>query len=142
MIKLEAIQRNHSDSLIEDFSATTLGVEYTFTGVFGSVYDIGALVEHSWDERGQRATSLFQTDLFVGARLALNDVYDSTLLFGFINDLDNTDSRAIFIEGSTRINNRLTLDIELRYFESASPEDLLFNLRDDSFIQFNFKYHF
>jgi len=142
LIKLEAIQRNYSDPLIEDFAATTIGAEYTFVGVFGSVYDIGALAEYSWDERGSSATGPFQNDLFVGARLAFNDINESAFLFGFTNDLDNTDSRGLFIEGSTRLTPSLTSEIELRYFESDSPEDLLFPLQDDSFIQFNIEYHF
>jgi len=33
-----------------------------------------------------------------------------------------------------------TSEIELRYFELDSPEDLLFTLSDDSFIQVNFEY--
>lgn len=142
LFKFEAIQRNHSAPFIDDFAATTFGVEYTFYGVLGSVYDIGALAEYSWDERGQQASSLFQNDVFIGARLVFNDISDSELLLGMSNDLDNTDSRALFIEGSTRINSHLTTEIELRYFESDSPEDLLFVLRDDSFIQFNIEYHF
>ena len=142
LIKLEAIQRNHSDVLLEDFAATTVGAEYGFVGIFGSVYDLGVLAEYSWDERGLSATSTFQNDIFVGARLALNDINDSEFLFGFTNDLDNTDSRAIFIEGSTRLNASITSEIQLRYFESESPNDLLFSFRDDSFVQFNIEYHF
>ena len=142
LLKLEAIQRNHDDAFLEDFAATTFGAEYTFVGVFGSVYDIGALAEYSWDERGLNGTSVFQNDLFLGARLAFNDINESALLLGFSNDLDNTDSRTVFIEASTRINQSITSEIELRYFESDSPEDLLFTLSDDSFIQVNFEYHF
>ena len=146
LIKLEAIQRNHNDSFFEDFAATTFGVEYTFVGVFGTVYDIGALAEYSWDERGLNnefgASSAFQNDVFIGARLAFNDISESTLLFGFSNDLDNTDSRTVFIEGATRINTSLTAEIELRYFESESIDDLLFAFRDDSFIQLSIDYNF
>ena len=142
LIKLEAIQRNHSDPFIEDFAATTVGAEYTFVGVFGSVYDIGALAEYSWDERGETATSIFQNDIFLGARLAFNDINESTLLLGFSNDLDNTDSRTVFIEAATRINASITSDIELRYFESGSDDFLLVPFDDDSFIQLNFEYHF
>jgi len=142
LIKLEAIQRNHSDPFLEDFAATTFGAEYTFVGVFGSVYDIGALAEYSWDERGLEGTSAFQNDLFLGARLAFNDINESALLLGFSNDLDNTDSRTVFIEASTRLNQSITSEIELRYFESDSPEDLLFTISDDSFVQVNFEYHF
>ena len=142
LLKLEAIQRNHDDDFLEDFAATTFGAEYTFVGVFGSVYDIGALAEYSWDERGLDGTSAFQNDVFLGARLAFNDINESALLLGFSNDLDNSDSQTVFIEASTRINQSITSEIELRYVTSDSPEDLLFTLSDDSFIQVNFEYHF
>jgi len=142
LIKLEAIQRNHSDGVLEDFAATTIGAEYTFVGVFNTVYDIGALAEYSWDERGSNATSPFQNDVFIGARLSFNDINESQFLIGISNDLDNTDSRSVFLEGSTRINSALISEIELRYFESDTPSDLLFPFSDDSFIQFNIEYNF
>ncbi|MEM7361333.1 MAG: hypothetical protein AAF431_19775 [Pseudomonadota bacterium] len=142
LIKLEAIQRNHSQNVLEDFAAITTGVEYTFVGIFGSIYDLGVLAEYSWDERGERATSLFQNDLFVGARLALNDMSDSEVLFGIANDLDDSDSRSIFLEAATRVDGSLTANIELRYFEADNPNDLLFRFKDDSFIQVGLEYFF
>jgi len=141
-VKLEAIQRNHQDRFFEDFAAVTIGAEYTLVGVFGSVYDVGLLGEYSWDQREQLATSLFQNDAFLGARLAFNDISDSQLLLGLSNDLDNTDSRAVFVEASTRLGSVVTVNIELRYFDSNSPADPLFRFRDDSFIQVGFEYFF
>lgn len=142
LFKLEAIQRNFDDATYEDFAATTIGAEYSLVGVFGTSYDLGLLAEYSWDERGERATSLFQNDAFVGARLALNDLNDSTFLLGFSNDLDNTDSRLVFLEGATRLGASLTLNVELRYFASDTPTDPLFLFEDDSFIQIGLEYFF
>jgi hypothetical protein len=141
LFKLEAIQRNHNDSLSSDFAAATIGAEYSFVGVLGSAYDLGALAEYSWDERRENASSLFQNDLFVGARLALNDMNDSELLFGVAQDLDVSSSRSIFIEAGTRINSKFSVNIELRYFESNEPNDLLFRFRNDSFIQIGLEYY-
>jgi len=142
LVKLEAIRRSHSDPFIEDFAAATLGVEYTFVGVFNTVYDIGALAEYSWDERDENATGPFQNDLFIGARLALNDVNDSQVLFGVTGDLDDSSSQAVFVEAATRIAPALTANVELRYFDSDNPRDLLFGLRDHSFIQIGLEYFF
>ena len=142
LFKLEAIQRDHSDSQTEDFAAATIGTEYTFVGVFGSVYDLGALVEYSWDQRDQNASSLFQNDLFVGARLVLNDISDSQLLFGFAQDLDESSSHSVFVEAATRLNSKLTANIELRYFASDDPTDLLFRFRNDSFVQVGLELYF
>lgn len=142
LFKLEAIQRNHSDRFSQDFAAATIGAEYTFVGVFGSVYDLGALAEYSWDERGENASSLFQNDLFAGARLVLNDMSDSQVLFGIAQDLDESSSHSVFVEAATRLNSKLTANIELRYFESDDPSDLLFRFRNDSFVQIGLELYF
>jgi len=142
LVKVEAIHRDYNDSAYQDYAAATTGIEYTFTGVFGSNYDIGMLSEYSWDERDERATSLFQNDAFVGARIALNDMSSSEILLGISHDFDDSDSRAIFLEAATRIAPALTANIELRYFNSESPSDLLFGFRDSSFLQIGFEYFF
>ncbi|NND81048.1 MAG: hypothetical protein HKN50_01335 [Gammaproteobacteria bacterium] len=142
LIKLEAIQRNYDDPLLEDFAAATVGAEYTLVGIFDSAYDLGLLSEYSWDERDQRATSAFQNDIFLGARLALNDISDSELLFGFSNDLDDSSSRGVFVEANTRIATAWTANVELRYFAADNPRDPLFALRDHSFIQVGLEYFF
>lgn len=142
LVKLEAIDRSFNDLLLEDFAAITAGFEYTIVGVLGSIYDLGLLSEYSWDERAENATSVFQNDLFVGARLAFNDVANSAILFGVSADLDNSDSQSTFVEASTRLNDSLTTNIELRYFNSDTPDDILFRLRNDSFIQIGVEYYF
>lgn len=142
LAKLEAISRDFDDSFYADYTATTFGVEYTFTGVFGSIYDVGVLSEYSWDERAEKATSLFQNDAFVGARIALNDISSSTILLGISHDFDDSDSRAVFVEAATRIAPALTANIELRYFNSESPGDLLFGFRESSFLQIGLEYFF
>jgi len=111
-------------------------------GLFGSSYDLGLLTEYAWDERGEAGFAFFQNDVFIGARLAFNDVSDSQLLFGYSSDLDNSDSRGLFIEGATRLAPALTLNIEARYFDSDTFTDPLFGLRDDSFIQIGLEYFF
>ena len=50
--KFESIFRSTS---LEDFWATQAGFEYSFIGVFDSNLDLGLLMEHSWDSRGEVA---------------------------------------------------------------------------------------
>ncbi len=79
--KFEGIHRSTS---LEDFWATQAGFEYSFIGIFESNLDLGLLMEHSWDSRGEvelgAQGSLLQNDLFLGARLAFNDMQSSELL--------------------------------------------------------------
>ena len=142
LFKLEAIQRNHRNNILEDFSSATTGFEYTFVGIFGSVYDLGVLSEYSWDERGEAATTIFQNDLFAGARLALNDVSDTAILFGIVSDLDNSDSRTLFVEAATRVGSKITANIELRIFDSDTTTDPVFLLSNESFVQVGLEYFF
>lgn len=142
LVKLEAIQRDFSSASHEDFAATTIGFEYTIVGVFNSVYDLGILAEYSWDQRGERATGILQDDLFVGTRIALNDISSSEILFGLTNDLDDSSSMVAFVEASTRIGSSLTANLELRFFDSDDPNDLLFRFRDHSFVQIGLEYFF
>ena len=48
--KFESIYR---DTSREDFWATQAGFEYSFIGVFETNIDLGLLMEHSWDSRGE-----------------------------------------------------------------------------------------
>ena len=142
LFKLEAIRRDFDDDSFEDYTAATIGAEYTFVGVFGSIFDIGALAEYSLDIRAEGATGPFQNDAFVGARMAFNDINSSELLLGIGSDFDFSDSRSIFIEASTRFASAFKANLEVRYFTSNDPQDLLFNFRDDSFIQLGIEYFF
>ena len=142
LYKLEAIQRDFDDASYASYSAATVGTEYTLVGIFNSVYDLGLLAEYVWDERDKPIDTVFQNDLFIGARLALNDMADSQILFGLSNDLDETDSRAWFIEGSTRIGAATTLNIEARIFDAQAPSDPLSRFDQHSFVQIGLEYFF
>ncbi|GHA16861.1 hypothetical protein GCM10008090_28150 [Arenicella chitinivorans] len=142
LYKLEAIQRDFDDASYASYSAATVGTEYTLVGILNSVYDLSLLAEYAWDERDAPLDTVFQNDLFVGARLALNDMADSQILFGVSNDLDETDSRAWFVEGSTRIGTATTLNIEARIFDAESPSDPLSRFDQHSFIQVGLEYFF
>jgi len=74
--------------------------------------------------------------------LALNDVADSQFLFGISEDVDFDGNQSLFIEGSTRINNEMSFNIEARYFAAEQPQDLLFAFRDSSFIQLGLEFFF
>lgn len=142
LLKLEAIQRNFDLPMFEDYSAATAGFEYTFVGVFGSQYDLGLLVEYSWDERGETGGAFFQNDATIGGRLTLNDIADSQFLFGISEDFDFSDSKSLFLEGATRINNALSLNVEARYFDAKDPANPAFAIRDSSFVQVGIEYFF
>ena len=85
--KFEGIAREgHGDS----FAAMVGGVEYTFYQVADSDADVGVLAEINLDGRDENRAppTPLEHDLFLGARLALNDVDDTQALAGAVIDAE------------------------------------------------------
>ncbi len=146
--KLEAIYRdwkniNPDNNKLEDESyfASTTGLEFTFVGIFDSEADLGLVMEHLYDDRGERSSGFFQNDLMLGLRLVQNDADSTEALLGFIYDLDN-DEILLNVEASRRINQNLTLDLELRIFNQLDPGSQLSSFADEDFVQLEMSYHF
>ena len=129
--KLEVYSR---DTPFERFTAATGGFEYTLVGLFGSAMDLGLLTEYLYDERGEAADTPFQDDLFLGARLTLNDEQSTDLLMGIGLDAD-TDARVFNAEGSRRIGQSWRLSLEVRIFSQIPETDPLFGIRNDDYWQ-------
>ena len=139
LLKLETISRQDS---VTDFAAVTTGFEYTVTGVFNSVADMGLLLEYSRDSRNDEATTLLQNDLFFGMRLAFNDMQGTEILFGYVQDLAHQASAMGFIEGSRRLGEAWTLTLDVRTFAGRDPNELLYSLRQDDYVAISLDYYF
>jgi len=140
--KFEGIYR---DTSLEDFWASQTGFEYSFIGVFDSNLDLGLLVEHSWDSRGEveldAQGSLMQNDLFLGARLAFNDMQSSELLMGIGSDLDHN-AYSFMIEASRRFGDNFIASFDVRLLQSNEPNDLLYTLSNDDHAQLSVAWYF
>jgi hypothetical protein len=118
------------------------GFEYTFSGVLGTALDLGVLAEYLYDGRSATAPPTpFDDDVFVGARLALNDPQSTQVLAGAIIDR-RSQATALRVEASRRLGERWTIHVDARAFANAPPEDVLFALRRDHFIQLKLAYFF
>ena len=137
--KIEAIYRE-SDS--DDFLGFTGGFEHTLVGIRESAVDLGLLAEYQFDERDERATTPGQNDLFIGARLALNDADSTEILFGYTQDLDDSQSHSALMEASRRLSDHVTLSLDAWIFQSDNPGELLYSVRRDDFIQLNIEIYF
>jgi len=137
LLKLEALTR---DGNTKRFFAFSGGLEYTFYGIKGSTADLGILLEYHYDDRGEFATTPFEDDLFIGTRIALNDVQSSDLLAGAIIDVD-TGGSALVLEATRRIGESWKLEVQLRAFVNADMKDPLYGFRNDDMLQIElFKY--
>ena len=118
-LKLEAASREQQD---RSTWAGVAGFEYTFGDVWATGADIGLLAEYLYDEREDLLATLFDDEIFVGGRLALNDVAGSQLLAGVIASRERFDNRLYGVEASRRLTDDWRLSLEARIF-SAVPDD-------------------
>ncbi len=146
LLKLEAIRRTGARNALplgmeEDYSAFVAGGEYTFYSVFDSDIDLGLLGEWNHDGRRERATNVFQNDLFLGARLAFNDMESTDLVVGMLHDAD-FGTRSFNAELNRRISDEWSLHLEAVVFSSVDRMDPAYNTRRDSFVELNLIYNF
>ena len=130
--KLEAISRWGHD---EHFGAAVAGFEYSFFSLFDTALDLGIVAEYLYDGRGAAAPRTpFDNDLFVGGRLAFNDVGSTSILAGAIVD-DKTGATLVTVEASRRLGDRWTIEIESLSFLGVPPTGLLYDVQRDDYVQ-------
>jgi hypothetical protein len=142
--KLEALFRQGQKNRLgreQNYTAFAGGFEYTLYGIVESNADLGFLAEVLRDSRLDKATTAIQNDLFVGARLTLNDPQDTNVLVGVIQDL-SYGTRLFSVEANRRIGESLRLSLEVRLFTDVDRDDILDGLRDDDLIQLELGYYF
>jgi hypothetical protein len=137
--KLEALYRSGHRN--EDFFSFTGGFEYTFTRVYETAMDLGALVEVIFDDRGNKATTALENDIALALRLAVNDPESTEVLFGFIQDMTDS-ARSLFLETSRRFGDHWKLSVEMRASISQPASNLLYDLRADDLAQVELNYYF
>ncbi len=129
--KLESIYRYAKQ---QDFTALAVGAEYTFSNIKNKGIDVGVIAEYMYDERGDLAISNMDNDVFMGARLAFNDVQSTEFLAGAIVDIDKS-TTFYSVEASRRLWNSWKVEVEARFFQDVSTRDFAYFFRDDDFVQ-------
>ena len=130
--KLEAITRSgHGDR----FLAAVGGFEYTLFGVLETSADLGLLAEYLYDGRedGTAPGTSADDDVFLGARLALNDEQDSAVLAGAIVDR-TSQATLFFVEAERRLGDSWKIELESRFFLNVPGGDPLAGIRDDDVV--------
>lgn len=139
-LKLEAVQRTQLDT---DFLIADVGLEHTFSGIFGSDVDASIVVEYLYDERvdDERFIALFGNDVFVGSRIGINNAADTQMLGGVIVDRTHG-SRLYSLEATTRLSDDMLLSLETRFISNAGDDDpIKFSENEDS-VRLQLNYYF
>ena len=110
-------------------------------GIAATGMDLGIITEYAYDERGDRATTVYENDAMFGLRLAVNDAPSTDLLVGLIQDLDSR-TQVLRLEASRRIWSRWKLSLQAWGFLSAAADDLFEHVQDDDFVQLELTHYF
>ncbi len=138
--KLESITRHTRG---RRFFAITGGFEYTFSNISNSGIDVGVLSEWLYDDRDQLyfPPNPFKNHIFVGSRLAFNDVQSTELLAGAL--FDYRDGGIIpSVEASRRIGDSFKLNLEARGFYNTDEGQFLYFFRKDNYIQAELEWYY
>ncbi len=126
----------------DTFTAAVGGFEYTFYQVYDDAWDIGILAEYQYDGRDFSAPASTQNeDIFVGARLALNDIQDTQMLAGFSID-HNTGEQFYNLEAQRRLGSNYEIELRARFFTGADSNEDTFAIEKDDYIQLRFSRYF
>lgn len=138
--KLEARYR---DGYLDPYFAATGGLEYTFYQFAGGKSDVGLVAEYVYDQRGDdpEMTSIFDDDVFLGMRLAPNDLAGTQVLVGFMQDVSDAEN-ALSIEASRRFGTHWRLSLDVWFFLNAPKDNVIYYLRDDDFVRLELAYYF
>ncbi len=137
--KLEAIAR---DGATHTFAAAVGGFEYTMYQVIESGADLGVLFEYQYDGRSEfEPVTIADNDVFVGARLALNDVQDTSVLAGISYDVETGETYAS-IEAARRFGEDWLAELRLLTFSGAAQGDTTHWLQQDDYVQLSVSRYF
>lgn len=125
----------------EDFAAATGGLEHTLFGVADSNADLGLILEYAVDSRFDDASTVFQNDIILGLRIALNDPEDTALLLTGAVDVESAET-GLRLEASRRLGEGFSLSLEGQAFVNSDPNGLAADLADDSFLRVKLIYSF
>lgn len=125
------------------FGALVGGFEYTFYQVKQSNADLGVLSEYLYDGRDddKAPPTAFDNDVFLGARLTLNDIDDTAALVGTIVDLE-TQTTSFRFEAEQRVGDDRKIELESQWFAHVDDDDPLASAKDDSYILLRFSQFF
>ena len=77
--------------------------------------------------------TVFDNDVFVGFRWALNDVHDTSILGGPVIDYETGEMLAL-VEAARRLGDDWRFELEARLFVNTDLESFTYALRKDSFV--------
>ena len=100
------------------------------------------LLEYQYDGRDEfEPVTINDNDVFVAARLALNDTQDTAVLAGVAYDVD-TGETFVNIEAERRFGDDWFAELRVRAFSGAEQGDRTYWLQKDDYVQLSVARYF
>jgi hypothetical protein len=128
--KLEAIGTRSDD---DNYVGAVGGLEYVLPSVFDSRADLSVFGEYLWDSRGEEATTPFENDVMVSARLSLNDTQSTEVSGGIIKDV-RTAGILYNFQASTRLGEKWRIGLQARVYNNIPEREQLFGINQINFV--------
>jgi hypothetical protein len=136
--KAEAIRRIEDDTAT---SAFVVGAEHTIGDIAHTGADLMVIGEASWDERGRWTPTGLDRDLFLAARLNLNDAAGTDLLVAGVLDLEAS-HQITRLEARRRWRDHWKVHAEVYLISRQRPVDAGYLVRRDSYVRVSVARHF
>ena len=139
LLKSELVYKSGDN--FTDHAQLVTGFEYSFYSVADSDLDIGVIAEWMYDDRDDDADTIFQNDLLVGLRFALNDEQSTEMLAGVIADLDNG-ANTFSLEASRRVGDSFKITLEALVWANTDDDPILNQFAQEDYVQLELGYFF
>ena len=138
--KVEAVLREQLDT---KFLIADVGMEYTFSSIFGSDADVSIVAEYLYDERAEdrRFLAQFDDDVFIGSRIGLNNAADTQMLGGVIIDR-NHGSRLYSLEATSRLSDSILLGLETRFLSRVGETDVIAAVENEDTVRLTLSFFY
>lgn len=130
LLKLEAIGALTDE---RNYAAGVGGIEYVVPSVFKTRADLSIFAEYLWDSRGDEATTPFENDAMLSARLNLNDTQSSEVSGGVIKDV-STKGILYNLQASTRIGEKWRIGLQARVYNNIPLREQFFGINQINFV--------
>jgi hypothetical protein len=134
--KLETL---YNQGMADDFLAVGVGVERVMPRILDTRFSLTLYAEGYYDARDETQNlpvAPFQRDIFLGARLAMNDVESTEYQLRVTHDLEYA-STLLDIRASRRLDADWSMQASLYAFFNIDEDPALTNFSEDNRIQFN-----
>ncbi|MFC6979676.1 hypothetical protein [Microbulbifer taiwanensis] len=138
-LKLEAKTGRELD---QGFFAANVGIEYPVYSLPGGIQELSLIAEYLVDDRGERAETLGQNDLFIGLRTSFGDIGNSSFRGVVSYDFDSQ-GNYLDLGLEHRLSDYFRFETRALVFLNAGRDDnWLYPVRNEDFIEFKLHYSF